>query len=204
MLRAALRCQHPDGFTAFLGQPATHEVGIRNVQRDQQFPGWLPFLVIELFNGRANELFISGIGRFEPEKVLAANQQTSPHKEQLQVDGSPMSCETDDVLIDGSGLRDSLPLERALDLEDPIPQPGRLLKLLTSRGGFHVSTEFINQFSVVSFQKLTYLSDDPVIVRLRLLSCTGRHAAFDLKFDTGPFGGSINVNRAGGERKYTF
>ena len=121
MFHAALRRQNADGFPRFPESHCDHR-GVIEVGGDQQFFWRLPVLVIELFNGRSNELFIGGIGRMGPEEVLASDQQASPHKEHLQIDGRAMSREADHVLIGRSRLRDALLLERAFDIEEPIPQ----------------------------------------------------------------------------------
>ena len=80
MFRAAFRRQYAHGFASFIGQPARQEVGIWDVDRNQKLAGRLPLLVVKLFDGRSDQFFVCGIGRFEPEKILAADEQAAAHE----------------------------------------------------------------------------------------------------------------------------
>ena len=115
-----------------------------------------------------------------------------------------MAGDADHVLIDGRRLRDPLSFERAFNLENPIPQPGRFLEVFTLRGGFHLRAQVVQELPVVPFQKLAHLPNDAVVILLRLIACAGRHAAFDFEFDARPFGRAVDVDRAGGQWKHLF
>src|SRR5688500_6630145 len=105
-----------------------------------------------------------------------------------------MAGNANHILIDGRRLRDALPFERAFDLKDTIPESGGFLKLLPGRGGVHLAAQFVYEFLVVPFQELTHLPDNAMVVRLRLLTGAGRHAAFDLKLDAGPLSRAVDVD----------
>ena len=104
---AALGSQYTYGFATFVRQPARQKIRIGDVDRNEQLAGWLPLLVIELFDGRPDQFFVGRIGGFKPEEVLAADQQAAAHEQQLQIDGGPVACDADDILTrqpDGNGL----------------------------------------------------------------------------------------------------
>ena len=80
MFGAAFRGQHAHGFAPFIGQPARQEVGIWDVDRNQKLAGRLALLVVKLFDGRSDQFFVCGLGGFEPEKILAADEQAAAHE----------------------------------------------------------------------------------------------------------------------------
>ncbi len=113
-----------------------------------------------------------------------------------------MAGDADDVLIDGGRLRNPLPFERAFNLENPVPQPGRFLEVFAGRGGIHLRAQVVHELPVVPFEKLSHLPDDAVVILLRLLSCAGGHAALDFELDARAFGRPVDVDRACGQWKH--
>ena len=80
VLGAPFRRQHADGFAPFIGQPVRQEVGIRDIDRNQKLARRLPVLVVKLFDRRPDQFFVCGIGGFEPEKILAADEQAAAYE----------------------------------------------------------------------------------------------------------------------------
>ena len=157
-----------------------------------------------MLNGRPNQFIIGRLFRISPKEVFAGNQQTAAHEQELQVRGRPHPGQADDVLIHRPDLRHALFFQGLGNVHHAIPQSCRFFKGLTGGGGLHVLAQSIQQFLVPSLKKASNLFDDAMIVVLRLVAGTGSHAAFDFKFQTGPVGGAINVDRTRGQREHFF
>ena len=141
--------------------------------------------------------------RIGPEKVLAPDQQAAAHKQQLQIRRRSHPGQADDILVHGSDLRHALFFQRLRNAGHPIPQPGRFFE------GFAIgrplpcpsATRPSNSLSRPSRKQRT-CSHDAVIVCLRLVTGTGRHAAFDFKFQTGALGRPVDVDLARRQREH--
>ena len=56
----------------------------------------------------------------------------------------------------------------------------------------------------MAFQELAHLTDDAVVLLLRLVSRTGSHTSLDLEFDARALGRPIDVDRTGRQWKHLF
>ena len=168
----------------------------------QQFLGGQGFLIVELLDGRSNQLLIGSLFRIDPKKVLAADQQTATHKQQLQIHRPSHPGQADDILVHGPYLSHALFFQRLGNARHTIPQPGRIFEFFAVGGRFHVLSQPIQQFLIPPLQKTANLFDDAMIVFLRLVAGTGRHTALDFKFQTGPVGRPVDVDLARRQREH--
>ena len=134
-----------------------------------------------------------------PKEVFASDQEPAAHEEDLEIDRRALSRQADHVLVGRRRLGDALLLKCAFDVEEPIAQAHRLLEFLTLCRRFHLGAQVVQQFMVAPFEKLAHLFDDVAVVLFRLIAGAGRHAPFDLEFDTGSLCLAVDLDRAGGQ-----
>ncbi len=201
MLGASLGGQDAHAVAAFLAQPLFDQRGLVESRGHQQFLGRLPFLVVELLDGRAHEFLVARVGGLGPEEILSSDQQASAHEQELEIRRGALTGESDYILVGCADLGDALFFQRTFDAEESIPQPGRLLERFPFRRPLHVFTQAVQQFPVPPFEKLANLFDDLMVFVPRLVTGAGSHAAFDLELDAGPVGPAVDIDFAGGQRK---
>ena len=132
-----------------------------------------------------------------PEEVFAADQEAAADEEDLEIDCRALPCQTNHVLVGCRRLGDTLLFKCAFDVEEPIAQARRLLEFLMLRRPLHLGAQVVQQFMVAPFEKLAHLFDDVAVVFFRLIAGAGRHAPFDLEFDTGSLRLAVDLDRAG-------
>jgi hypothetical protein len=136
--------------------------------------------------------------------VAAAQELSLSNVQHLDLDRTPLACQSERVAVDEAGRDHRLALDRALDRGDAVAQACRLLEVLGVRRVLHARTQRADQVAGPAAQEQDRPADEVVVGLVADQPDAGCGAAADRVLDAGPTLAPVALEagiRTGAQRK---